>query len=72
MNIRLENPSHEPTASSQAPYQDLKDMDFLYTFKIKIESQNLDHGPFNDQNFNINFRKIHNLDFEGAMNITVL
>ena len=38
------NPSHEPPASSKAPNQDLKDTDVLYTFKIKIESQNAEYG----------------------------
>ena len=33
----------------QSPNQDKKDMDFLYTFKIKIESQNLDHSFIKDQ-----------------------
>ena len=35
----MQNPSQEPPASSKAPYQDLKDMDILWTFKIKTESQ---------------------------------
>ena len=33
----------------QSPNEDLKDMDVLCTFKIKIESQNLDHGCIKDQ-----------------------
>ena len=33
----------------KTPNQDLKDMDVLGTFKIKIESQNLDHGCIKDQ-----------------------
>ena len=40
----MSNPSQEPSASSKAKTQDLGDMDVLCTFKIKIESQNLDHG----------------------------
>ena len=43
INIRMPNPSQEPPASSKAPNQDLKDMDVLCTFKIKLESQNLEH-----------------------------
>merc|ERR1711954_249692 len=39
INIRMPNPSQEPPASSKALNQDLKDMDVLCTFKIKIESQ---------------------------------
>ena len=38
---KMQNPSQEPSASSKAQNQDLKDMDVLCTFKIKIESQNL-------------------------------
>ena len=49
INIRMPNPSQEPPASSKAPDQDLKDMDVLCTFKIKIESQHSDHGFINNQ-----------------------
>ena len=45
----MPNPSQEPPASSKAPNEDLKDMDVLCTFKIKIESQNSDHGCIKDQ-----------------------
>ena len=41
IKIKMPNPSQEPPASSKAPNEVLKDMDVLYTFKIKIESQNL-------------------------------
>ena len=40
--IKMPNPSHDPPASSKAPNVDLKDMDVLFTFEIKIESQNYD------------------------------
>ena len=40
MIIKMLNPIQEPLASSKAPNEDLKDMDVLYTFKIKIKSQN--------------------------------
>ena len=43
------NPSQESPASSKAPNQDLKDVDVLCTFKIKLESQHLDHGCLKDQ-----------------------
>ena len=43
INIRMPNPSQEPPASSKASNQDLKDRDVLCTFKIKIESQNLEY-----------------------------
>ena len=49
INIRMPNPSQEPPASSKAPNEDLKDMDVLCTFKIKIESKNLEHGYIKDQ-----------------------
>ena len=44
INIRMPNPSQGPPASSKAPNDDLKDMDVLCTFKIKIESQKSEHG----------------------------
>merc|ERR1711954_351397 len=44
INIRMPTPSQEPPASSKAPDEDLKDMDVLCTFKIKIESQNSEYG----------------------------
>ena len=49
IKIKMPNPSQERPASSKAPNEDLKDMDVLCTFKIKIESQNLDHGYIKDQ-----------------------
>ena len=39
INIKMPNSSQEPPATSKAPNEDLKDMDVLCTFKIKIESQ---------------------------------
>ena len=47
--IKLPNPGQEPPASSKALNEDLKDMDVLCTFKIKIASQNSEHGYINDQ-----------------------
>ena len=44
IKIKMRNPSQEPLVSSKAPNEDLKDRDGLCTFKIEIESQNLDHG----------------------------
>ena len=44
IKIKMQNPSQEPLASSKAPYEDLKDMDVLCIFKIKIESQNSEYG----------------------------
>ena len=38
IKIQMPNPSQEPPASSKAPIEDLKDMDVLCTFEIKIES----------------------------------
>merc|ERR1712081_12845 len=40
VKINIFNPNQEPPAPSKAPNEDLKDMDVLCTFKIKIESQN--------------------------------
>ena len=47
--IKVPNPSREPPMFSKAPNEDLKDMDFLCTFKIRIESQNSEHGCIKDQ-----------------------
>ena len=49
IKIKMQNPSQEPLASSKAPNQDLKDMDVLCTFKIKIESQNSEYVCSKDQ-----------------------
>ena len=43
-DIKMQNPSQENPASSKAPNKDLKDIDVLCTFKIKIENQYLDIG----------------------------
>ena len=37
IGLKMPIQSEEPPASSKAPRQDLKDMDVLCTFKIKIE-----------------------------------
>ena len=42
------NPQSGTSSILQNPNEDLKDMDVLCTFKIKIESQNLDHGYTKD------------------------
>ena len=49
VKIMMSNPSQEPPACSKAQNKDLKDMDVLCTFKIKIESPNSDHGRIKDQ-----------------------
>ena len=38
IKIKMPNPGQEPPASSNAYNQNLKDIDVLFTFKIKIES----------------------------------
>ena len=48
-NIEMPNPGQEPQAPSKAPNQDLKDMNVLCTFKIKLESQNSDPGCIKHQ-----------------------
>ena len=49
VKIKMPNPSQEPPTSSKAPNEDLKDMDVLCTFKIKIESQNSEYVCTKDQ-----------------------
>ena len=49
MMLKMPNPSQESPGSYKAKNQELKDMDVVYTFKIKIESQNWDHGCKKDQ-----------------------
>ena len=39
IKIKKENPSQEPPASSKALDQDLKDMDVLCAFKIKMRAK---------------------------------
>merc|ERR1712081_131794 len=48
IQIKMSNPSREPTAYDKIPNEDLKDMDVLCAFKIKIKSQNLDHRYIKD------------------------
>ena len=47
--INMPNLSQEPPAPSKATNQDLKDMDVLCTFQIKMECQNSDHWCTKDQ-----------------------
>ena len=49
MKIKIPSPSQEPPASSQAQNEDLKDMDVLCPFKIKIGRRNFDQWCINDQ-----------------------
>ena len=49
IKVKMLNPSQELPAPTQAPNQDLKDMDVLCTFKIKLESQNSEYGCTKDQ-----------------------
>ena len=49
IKIKIPNPSQELPASSKALNEDLKGMDVLWTLKIKIKSQNLEHGCIKDQ-----------------------
>ena len=55
IKIKMANLTQEPPASSMAPNEDFKDMDVLFTFKIKIESQNLYHG-YIKQHIQINIK----------------
>merc|ERR1711954_526316 len=55
IKVKMPNLNQEPPASSKAPNEDLKDIDILCNFKIKIESLNSDHecikdkGPYPNQ-----------------------
>ena len=49
IKIKILNYGQESQASSKALNKDLKDMDVICTFKIKIESQNLYDGCIKDQ-----------------------
>ena len=49
IKIKILTSSQEPPVSSKAPNEDSKDMDVLCSFKMEIESQNLDHGYIKDQ-----------------------
>ena len=49
IKIKMPNPSEELPAPTKAPNQYLKDINVLCTFKIKIKSQNLEHGYLKDQ-----------------------
>ena len=49
IKIKMPNPSQEPLASFKAPNEDLKGRDDCLIFKIKVESQNSDHGHIKDQ-----------------------
>ena len=49
IKIKNPNPCQEYPASSKAQNEDLKDMDIFWTFNIKIESQNLEHGCIKDR-----------------------
>ena len=49
IQISIPNSTRELPVSSKTQNQDLKDMDFLCTWKIKIQSQNLDHGCIKDK-----------------------
>ena len=49
INIKKPNPSQDPPASSKASKQDLKEIDVLCNFKIKVKSQNFAYGCNKDQ-----------------------
>ena len=49
IKIKMPYLSQEPPASSKAQNEDLKDLDILCTFKVKIETQKLDHGYIKDK-----------------------
>ena len=49
IKTKMPNPSQEPPASSKSPNEYLKDIDVLCTFKIKMESKNLEYEYIKDQ-----------------------
>ena len=49
IKINISNLSQEPPVSIKAPNQELKHMDVLCTFKIRIEGKNLEKGCIKDQ-----------------------
>ena len=48
IKIKIPKQSQEHPVSFKAPNEDLKDMNVLGTFKMRIESQNIDHGYIKD------------------------
>ena len=56
----MPNPSQEPLAPTLASNLDLKDMDDLCIFEIKIESQNSEHCCIKDQSAYLNQIKMPN------------
>ena len=48
IKIKMPNLSQEPPVSSKSPHKDLEDIEVLWTFKIKIESQNSEYGCLKD------------------------
>ena len=42
IKIKMPDTSQEPPASFKAPNEDLKDIDVLCTFKVKIKRQNFE------------------------------
>ena len=49
IKIKMPQPSQEHQVFFKAPNQDLKEMDVLCTFKIKVESPNLENGCIKEQ-----------------------
>ena len=49
IEIHMQIPSQEPPASSKSQNKDLKDMEVLCTFKLKIENQNSEQGHQKDK-----------------------
>ena len=49
IKIKVPNPSQEPPASPKASNKDLKDMDAVWIFNIKLESQNPKYRCNKDQ-----------------------
>ena len=44
IKIKMPNPSQKPPASSKSPNGDIKDIDVLCTFRLKLEGKKIKHG----------------------------
>ena len=49
IKVKIPNPRQEPPVSPKDPNEDSKDLEYLLTFKIKIQSQKFKPGCIKDQ-----------------------
>ena len=67
IKIQIQNSSQEPSESSKAPNQDLKDMDVLCTFEIKKVSPNFEHVCTKDHQLQICKESLENGCFKDQL-----